>query len=238
MRDQPRMAGFGIGLRSRRLVPLSAALGLLMFGLVSCGGQVREGETVSTSASNMVTIRVASTAPPATLSDTGSSTAPSIAPSTAGTGSNAEEAVDTQLIALARALAPVPVYGPVPVPSEIAASDPWWPVHEVEAPEDYRGPVTDNPRVSGDGMAREGQLVLRWHDAWVILLENFRGDLGDMIGEPAGQVEGHPVYEYQLNGGVLVQWSDRGAWFGVFARGLETGEMDGLVESIRLVRTH
>ena len=48
----------------------------------------------------------------------------------------------------------------------------------------------------------------------------FHGDLGDVSGTPVGKVGGSPAALFQVNGGELVQWSQDGRWYGLFARGV------------------
>ncbi len=55
---------------------------------------------------------------------------------------------------------------------------------------------------------------------WLVILENFQGDLGDVTGMPVGEVAGEPAALYEVNGGQLVQWSQDGRWYGVFGRGI------------------
>ena len=63
-------------------------------------------------------------------------------------------------------------------------------------------------------------MVFQAGDGWLAILENFRGDLGDVTGTPVGSVAGNPATLYEVNGGELVQWSQDGRWYGVFGRGV------------------
>jgi hypothetical protein len=124
---------------------------------------------------------------------------------------------------IADVMAPAPTYGMAELPSGITIAATWWPVPLMAAPTDYEGPVVSNPRITGEGPGeQEVQLVLAMGGGWLVILENFRGDLGDVSGRPVGQVAGRDATLYELNGGSLVQWSDQGAWYGVFGRGLPT----------------
>ena len=69
------------------------------------------------------------------------------------------------------------------------------------------------------------QLVLQVGDGWAVLVENFRGDLGDVEGKFVGEVGDHVANLYSVAGGRLVQWSDGGRWYGVFGRGLSDAEL-------------
>lgn len=115
----------------------------------------------------------------------------------------------------------MPIYGPTTLPVGVTVASQWWPVLQAEGPEAYQGPPVSNPRID-DGGAGEGevQVVLQAGDGWLVVLENFRGDLGDVTGQEVGEVDGHTATLYELNGGRLVQWSDSGRWYGVFGRGV------------------
>jgi hypothetical protein len=144
-------------------------------------------------------------------------------------GPLSQSALARTFAAIARATAPLPAYGLTELPPGVAVSATWWPVLSMSAPGDYTGPAVSNPRIGEGGPgAREVQLVLESDGGWLLLLENFRGDLGDVSGSPVGQVAGHAATLYGLADGSLVQWSDRGAWYGVFGRGLPPAEVVGV----------
>ncbi len=127
---------------------------------------------------------------------------------------------------LARTMAPLPVYGLEELPLEVSLPTKWWPVLSVDLPSDYDGPDVANPWVSDSPPGtQEAQVLLETSDGWLVILENFRGDLGDVTGSAVGTVAGRPAVLYELGGGVLVQWSDRGAWYGVFGRGVGADEV-------------
>ena len=60
-----------------------------------------------------------------------------------------------------------------------------------------------NPRVLGSGAEAEIQVMFRAGEGWLAILENFRGDLGDVSGTPVGSVAGNPATLYEINGGEL-----------------------------------
>lgn len=137
---------------------------------------------------------------------------------------------------LARSMAPLHIYGLVEVERETIVPADWWPVLYLQGPAEYEGPLVANPRVSAcqDGAA-EVQLVLQHGNGWLVILENFRGDLGEVTGAQVGEVAGHSADLYEVNGGTLVQWSDCGSWYGVFGRGVPATEVVQLALSARLV---
>ncbi len=51
----------------------------------------------------------------------------------------------------------------------------------------------------------------------VEVAQGIEGDVGDLPGEPCGDVAGHPALVYRLAGGYLVQWSDPPWLYGVFS---------------------
>jgi hypothetical protein len=158
----------------------------------------------------------------ASLSPTGSSVASSaVSAPTTDTQTSGSNAYVSVFVDLARAVAPMPIYGLEELPAGTAIPEEWWPVLEVQSPAAYYGPATANPRVlgGGDGFDPEVQLLLGYGDGWLLIVENFRGDLGDVTGTEVGWVrEGAAATMYDVNGGTLVQWSDGGRWYGVFGR--------------------
>ena len=218
-----------------------AALGICLgvfsaAGLASgCGTELGPLSPNSSGASTTITAGSGSSTTTTTgLASSTTINAPSSTPTV--TSSVPRTAVAVVFSDMARMTAPTPVYGLTELPSEVTIPAAWWPVLSASAPGDYPGPVVPNPRIGGVGPgAREAQLVLKMGDGWLIVLENFRGDLGDVVGSPVGQVAGHPAALYALNGGVLVQWSDRGAWYGVFGRGIPRAEVIRTALSMTLV---
>lgn len=130
-------------------------------------------------------------------------------------------AVDAVFETIAERVHPMPVYAPGPLPSGVTPADEWWPLLSGGAPGDAgEGAGRDNPRFGGaDPGPQEVQVLLSaGYGAWVMVVENFRGDLGDVDGDPVGDVGGHPAAAYEMDGGCLIQWSDGGLWYGCFGR--------------------
>ncbi len=96
----------------------------------------------------------------------------------------------------------------------------WVPVISSADPGSYDGPQRRNPYVVGTGLEAEVQVVYRVGAGWLVIIENFRGDLGDVTGENVGSVGDSPATLFSVNGGELVQWGNNGCWYGVFGRGL------------------
>jgi hypothetical protein len=162
------------------------------------------------------------------LATTTSTSSPADAPTEVG-------AIFTEL---AQTLAPMPVYGLRDLPSGLTIASEWWPVVALDTPSDYDGPVETNPRVSGEGeIDPEVQFVFRDGEGWIVVVENFRGDLGDVAGEQVGSVSGRTATLYEVNGGTLVQWSDGGRWYGVFGRGVSKEDVVDLALAMRAVDT-
>ncbi len=131
------------------------------------------------------------------------------------------DGVDAVFDEVAADLPSMPIYGPTDLPAGATVSADWWPVVEVAGPDAYAGPPFANPRIMGGGADdTEVQVVLQAGEGWLVVMENVRGDLGDVTGETVGEVEGHAATLYDLNGGLLVQWSDTGRWYGVYGRGV------------------
>lgn len=144
---------------------------------------------------------------------------------------------DAVFQAMALAMAPVPVYGLVGLPTDAVLPAEWWPVIELGDPGDYEGERFPNPRVIGETSEEpQAQLVLGVEEGWLLVFENLRGDLGDVQGEPVGTVGGHRATLYEVNGGNLVQWSDGGRWYGVFGREVSPDRLVELALSAELVR--
>jgi len=132
------------------------------------------------------------------------------------------------------AMAPVPVFGLLELPEGVQVADGWWPV--VEASPSGSTSTEANPRVSGQGGAEpEAQLVLTYEDGWLVVLENVRGDLGDVVGEPVGSIAGAQASLYEVNGGWLVQWGYEGRWYGVFGRDVPQEVVTALALEMKLL---
>jgi len=124
---------------------------------------------------------------------------------------------------LAALVAPAHIYAPTTLPDGAERAASWLPVIDSTDPALYDGPLRTNPYVMGSGVDAEIQVVYTLDSGWIVVVENFLGDLGDVNGESVGEVGGHPATFYSVNGGDLVQWSDGGRWYGVFGRGVGSG---------------
>ena len=138
---------------------------------------------------------------------------------------------------LARTATPMPVYGWTKEPEGIQLRATWLPVIEDEDPASYQGPAVSNPRVdAAPGVDPQIQVVFGHGSGWIVVVENFRGDLGDVTGREVGAVGGHGASLYEdVNGGNLVQWSDGGRWYGLFGRGVPTEELVPLALTMTLI---
>jgi hypothetical protein len=135
------------------------------------------------------------------------------------TVSSEEASISEVFSVLAREVAPMPVYGLSELAAGVVVAEEWVPAIDMQDPGQYSGELIANPRISGaGGTDPEVQLVLRDGNGWLVVVENFRGDLGDVTGEEVGSVGGHTATLYEVDGGLLVQWSDGGRWYGVFGR--------------------
>jgi hypothetical protein len=147
-------------------------------------------------------------------------------PVSAVTSSNTGDGVEQIFTDLAVVTAPMPVYGLTELPAGVSVAGEWWPVVDMEDPDQYEGEPKDNPLVTGgEGSELQAQVVLDCEDGWLVILENFRGDLGDVSGDSVGVVAGRSATLYEVNGGSLVQWSDGGRWYGVFGRGVSADQV-------------
>jgi hypothetical protein len=163
------------------------------------------------------------------LVETTPPTAEAASPATSSTGElDATPAIasDGVFSDLSRVLAPTPVYFPTYLPAGSTVAATWWPVMQVDEPEDYHGVNLSNPHIDeADGRAVAAQVVLRLERGWLVVLENFRGDLGDVAGKDVGDVRGHRARLYAVNGGTVVQWSDGGMWYAVFGKDVPADEV-------------
>lgn len=130
-------------------------------------------------------------------------------------------------LTLAEELSPICVYAPTYLPAGAALADCWWPVLELAHREDYEGPVAGNPRVDTAETGRSGsaEVLYQLGEGWLLMVENFRGDLGDIVGEVVGSVNGRQVTKYVFDGCVVAQWSEEGCWYAVFARNVDEAEV-------------
>jgi hypothetical protein len=161
---------------------------------------------------------------------TGGATAPDVAssatsrlpspPSSDSVTSAQSEDVDGLFAELAATSQPMTIFAPTALPEDAVLADRWFPVLESQDSGAYDGPPAGNPQVLGSGADSEIQVIFQAGDGWLAILENFRGDLGDVTGTPVGFVAGNAATLYEVNGGELVQWSQDGRWYGVFGRGI------------------
>ena len=127
---------------------------------------------------------------------------------------------------LSERLDSIPVYSPTYLPADTTLAATWWPVTQLQRSSDYHGADLENPRVDeADGTAVAAQVVLAVGKGWLAVLENYRGDLGDVAGEVVGNVQGNRATLYSVGGGTTVQWSDGGLWFVVFGGNLSGSEV-------------
>lgn len=139
-------------------------------------------------------------------------------------------------VSVARRVAPMPVFGCRSLPPDMDVADYWWPVVDVNRPEDYQGPQVANPRIQHEQTEQpEAQIVFQWDDGWVVVLENFRGDVGITAGETVGLVAGQEATLYEINGGLLVQWEYEGRWYGLFARGVDEEDLVDLAQEMEKI---
>jgi hypothetical protein len=143
----------------------------------------------------------------------------------------------SQLFAeLARELAPLPVYGLAELPPGGSIPAEWWPAVSIDSPSSCDGSTGPNPWVSESPPgAKEAQVLLRLREGWLMIVENFRGDVGDAQGVAVGEVEGRPASLFELPGGTLIQWSDKGAWYGVFGRGVTVEDVIETAHALHLI---
>lgn len=191
-----RMLGVGtVGARSAA----EGALALAMLVVVSC---------MSCSQATPVDGASSSTHAPVSTSEEGALPIP-------------DPADTVQLFAdLAAEVAPLAIYAPTALPEGAMLADSWAPVIDSTDPGSYDGPSRRNPYVVGSGSEAEAQVVYRVGEGWLVFIENFRGDLGDVTGEGVGSVDDKPATLFSVNGGELVQWSYNACWYGVFGRGV------------------
>ena len=140
--------------------------------------------------------------------------------STATSGQARPARFDEVFARLAASVQPMTVFVPTVLPDEAALTTHWLPVVGSADPQAYNGPKEENPRVVGTGADSEIQVVFGVGRGWLVVIENFHGDLGDVTGTAVGSVAGNAAGLFEVNGGELVQWSKDGLWYGVFGRGL------------------
>lgn len=151
-------------------------------------------------------------------------------------GADAEGAIAQVFAELAQAAAPMPVYGLAALPEGVSLAPTWLPVIEASDPGSYEGEARPNPFVSGaPGADPEIQIILECGEGWLVIVENFRGDLGDVVGQDTEAAGGKEARLYEVAGGLLVQWSDGGRWYGVFGRDVPREQVITLAESLVVI---
>lgn len=130
----------------------------------------------------------------------------------------------------------IPFFAPTELPANAALASQWLPVLESAGAQPGTGPAKPNPYVVGEAADSEVQVLLKVGEGWLMIVENFHGDLGDVTGAEVGTVDGHPARIYEVNGGELVQWSVEGRWYGVFGRGLSKGAI--VLFALNMVQVH
>jgi hypothetical protein len=130
---------------------------------------------------------------------------------------------------------PIAIFAPTQLPDGAALARQWLPVIESHDPASYEGGPESNPRVVGSGLDAEIQVIFKVGGGWLAIIQNFRGDLGDVSGSPVGAVAGSPATVYQINGGHLVQWARDGLWYGVFGRGMSRDATIALALGMQVV---
>jgi hypothetical protein len=144
-------------------------------------------------------------------------------------------AVDTVFAKLAGEVRPLVVFAPSVLPEGAQMTEAWAPVIDSPDVAQYAGSERGNPWVVGQGADAEVQVVFRVGDGWLVVIENFHGDLGDAAGSDAGTVAGQPAALFSVNGGKLVQWSRNGCWYGVFGRDVLLDDLLAVAAGMRPV---
>ncbi len=132
---------------------------------------------------------------------------------------------DELFVSLAKANPLLEMFHPTYLPPGAELAESWWPMTELADPSEYNGPHYDNPRVIGQDADTQVEVLYRLPQGWLVVLENFRGDVGETPGEAVPQVAGCPAKLFDINGGTLIQWQNAGLWYGVFGRGVPREEL-------------
>ncbi len=144
--------------------------------------------------------------------------------------------VDDCFAFLAAQMAPLAVYAPEALPDGALVDTEYFPLLSCTGPDEYQGPELPNPLLHGPDDQASAEVLVRIDDAWVLFLQNFRGDLGDVTGTYVGDVQGHPAHSYDLAGGMLVQWSDSGRWYGVFSREIPAARLVSIALNMQVLQ--
>ena len=216
------------GRTRRKGFPWRRALVLLLLQLAVAGCGVGSPGTPTSAPGTVVGPKAATSSAAATQSTVRTAAvAPSLpAEQAATTGSSTVAHADASDLTpvfreIAVAVAPMPVYGLVRLPAGAEVARSWWPAIDLSDPASYQGKSVANPHIAGaDSAQPQAQLLLQMGEGWIVVFENFRGDLGENAGKRVGTVGGKEAILCNTNGGTLVQWSNGGRWFGVFGRGI------------------
>ncbi|MHB8868265.1 MAG: hypothetical protein ACYC6T_06515 [Thermoleophilia bacterium] len=203
-RDGRRNAGTGLG------VSLRAAVGIVL--VCAVGGvplflATGCGTSTSTKTEPLPSTPTAQTVPPVSTSTTPSAGSPS-------TGWEPPSADVLAAFTERSAEMACPLYVPALLPSGTLLGP--------------RG--VDLPLGNDVGAELVVDLVV---DGGVVQVgEGIAADIGDVPGEPCGEVAGRPATAYRMLGGVLVQWSAEGWWYGVFSRDVPRETVIGVALSM------
>jgi hypothetical protein len=130
-------------------------------------------------------------------------------------------------------IAPVTVYEPTYLPLGTAVAASWMPLTEISNSQTSTNAVAPNPRI--DVVSGSAEVVLAYGSGWLGIMENYRGDLGDMQGKSVGAVAGHDAYLYSQDATSVVQWSDGGRWYAVIGRDISAEEVTKVALGMRAV---
>lgn len=238
------------GTRWRGSLPTIMCAGLLVSTVVlliigACGGATATDHT-------QPAVSVSSVAIERTTTSAGQpgSAAPS-EPSASGASADTAAALPTsedaeeQAIAadvrscfadLVAIMAPARVFAPTWLPPGATLANGYWPVFSALEPPVSTDGLLPNPYISGTSALPSAEILLSVDDGWLLFLQNFRGDLGDIAGVSLGEVAGYPARVYEIGSGKLVQWSADGCWYGVFARGKTTALIDSVALNMALLQ--
>ncbi len=203
---------------------------------VGCGrsGVSDHGASSASSALPAITSGTCASAEAASSASTGPQELESRTPSTSDATSFVS--VHECFAALAARMAPVAVYAPAGLPMSARVDAEYFPLLTCVEPSEYQGPKQPNPLVTGSVDQASAEVLVRTDEAWMVFLENFRGDLGDVSGTHVGDVQGHPAHSYEIAGGVVVQWSDTGRWYGVFSRDIPAEQLAQIALDMRVLQ--
>lgn len=198
-------------------------------------GAMHESVPTAVSTTDLPSPSLEATGTSSTLSTT--STLSTLPPTSTVPDSTTSATLGAVFQLIAQAMSPLPAYGIPELPAGTELASEWWPIVQYEDPGACESERRANPRISGEGTQEpQADLLLRMgEEGWLLLFQNMRGDLGDVRGLSVGMVENHEAILYDVSGGKLVQWSDSGRWYGVFARGVSEDRLVEIALTARLV---